>query len=200
MKVLTLFGTRPEIIRLSRVIPLLDAHATHTLVHTGQNYDPRLSDLFFEELGVRAADEHLGVRASGFAGQAAQILERSAAALARVRPDRLLILGDTNSGLAAVVAARMGIPVYHMPSRLILLGHGENSIFEIHGQLLTLFPMLEVVPVIADIRNTERLDEAFRAHDRGRGSRDRGAAQRRTGRTGRVGDGAPRLRRLVGDR
>jgi len=114
MKVLTLFGTRPEIIRLSRVIPLLDAHATHTLVHTGQNYDPRLSDLFFEELGVRAADEHLGVRASGFAGQAAQILERSAAALARVRPDRLLILGDTNSGLAAVVAARMGIPVYHM--------------------------------------------------------------------------------------
>jgi UDP-N-acetylglucosamine 2-epimerase (non-hydrolysing) len=114
MKILTLFGTRPEIIRLSRVIPLLDKHATHTLVHTGQNYDPRLSDLFFQELGVRAPDEHLGVRASGFAGQAAQILERSADVLARVRPDRLLILGDTNSGLSAMVAARMGIPVYHM--------------------------------------------------------------------------------------
>jgi UDP-N-acetylglucosamine 2-epimerase (non-hydrolysing) len=84
------------------------------LVHTGQNYDARLSDIFFADLGVRAPDEHLGVRADGFAGQAAQILERSAEVFARVRPDRVLLLGDTNSGLAAVVAARMGIPVYHM--------------------------------------------------------------------------------------
>lgn len=114
MKVLTLFGTRPEIIRLSRVIPLLDRHAEHRLVHTGQNYDERLSDIFFKELGVRAPDAHLGVRASGFAAQAAAILEKSAVILERERPDRLLILGDTNSGLAAIVAARMGIPVYHM--------------------------------------------------------------------------------------
>jgi UDP-N-acetylglucosamine 2-epimerase (non-hydrolysing) len=114
MKVLTMFGTRPEIIRLSRVIPLLDKHAEHTIVHTGQNYDARLSDIFFDELGVRQPDVHMGVRADGFAAQAAQILERSAALFTEHRPDRLLILGDTNSGLSAIVAARMGIPVYHM--------------------------------------------------------------------------------------
>jgi UDP-N-acetylglucosamine 2-epimerase (non-hydrolysing) len=114
MKILTMFGTRPEIIRLSRVIPLLDRHADHRLVHTGQNYDPRLSDIFFDELGVRPPDIHLGAQADSFAGQAAQIIERSAGVMERDRPDRLLVLGDTNSGLAAIVAARMGIPVYHM--------------------------------------------------------------------------------------
>ena len=114
MTLVTVFGTRPEIIRLSRIIPLIDRHATHLLVHTGQNYDPRLSDIFFDELGVRRPDEHLDVRAGGFAAQAGQILERCGEVFARVRPDRLLVLGDTNSGLSAIVAARMGIPVYHM--------------------------------------------------------------------------------------
>jgi UDP-N-acetylglucosamine 2-epimerase (non-hydrolysing) len=115
MKVLTLFGTRPEIIRLSMVIPVLDRLCTQVLVHTGQNYDPRLSDIFFQDLGVRAPDVHLGVGDAGaFATQAAAILERSGEVLARERPDRVLILGDTTSGLAAVVAARMGVPVYHM--------------------------------------------------------------------------------------
>jgi UDP-N-acetylglucosamine 2-epimerase (non-hydrolysing) len=114
MKIVTLFGTRPEIIRLSRVIAAIDAHAQQLLVHTGQNFDPNLSDVFFRDLGVRNPDVHLGVEASSFAGQAAQILERSAAVLERERPDRLLILGDTNSGLAALVAARMHIPVFHM--------------------------------------------------------------------------------------
>ena len=114
MRVMTLFGTRPEIIRLSRVIPLLDRHADHVLVHTGQNYDPALSDVFFEELTLRPADVHLGVTATGFAEQAGAILQRSGRVLEERRPDRLLVLGDTNSGLAAVVAARMGIPVYHM--------------------------------------------------------------------------------------
>ena len=114
MKVLTLFGTRPEIIRLSRVIPRLDEVSEHLLVHTGQNHDPNLSDIFFEELRVRKPDVHLGVLGNGFAEQAAQILVRSGEVLARERPDRLLILGDTNSGLAAIVAARMGIPVLHM--------------------------------------------------------------------------------------
>lgn len=114
MKVVTVFGTRPEIIRLSEVIRRLDGFCEHTLVYTGQNYDPNLSDVFFAELGVRQPDIHLGIQASGFAGQAAQILERVDQVLDRVRPDRLLILGDTNSGLAAIVAARRGIPVYHM--------------------------------------------------------------------------------------
>lgn len=114
MKVVTVVGTRPEIIRLSRVVPLLDRFCTHRLVHTGQNYDPLLSDVFFEELGVRAPDVHLGITATGFAAQVGQLLPRVAEVLERERPDRLLVLGDTNSGLAAVVAARMGIPVFHM--------------------------------------------------------------------------------------
>jgi UDP-N-acetylglucosamine 2-epimerase (non-hydrolysing) len=114
MKVLTVVGTRPEIIRLSRVIPMLDAACTHRLVHTGQNYDPNLSDVFFEELGVRQPDEHLHVTASGAAAQIGEMFTRMGAVLERERPDRVLILGDTNSGLTALIAARLGIPVYHM--------------------------------------------------------------------------------------
>lgn len=114
MKVMTLFGTRPEIIRLSRVIQRLDQCSEQVLAYTGQNYDPNLSDIFFRQLEVRSPDIHLGIQADDFAEQAGQILARSGEILARVRPERLLILGDTNSGLAAIVAARMGIPVYHM--------------------------------------------------------------------------------------
>ena len=114
MKILTLFGTRPEIIRLSRIIPLLDEHCEQILVHTGQNYDPSLSQVFLDELKVRPLDHHLGVQSSSFGEQAGQILTKTDALLDRVKPDRLLILGDTNSGLAAVVAARRGIPVFHL--------------------------------------------------------------------------------------
>src|ERR1039458_4960509 len=109
-----ILGTRPEIIRLSLVIPLLDQLCQHILVHTGQNYDDRLSQVFFDELGVRKPDVYMGVRATGFGGQIGQILERSEALFLEHRPDRLLILGDTNSGLAAIIARRLGIPVYHM--------------------------------------------------------------------------------------
>jgi UDP-N-acetylglucosamine 2-epimerase (non-hydrolysing) len=114
VRVLTVFGTRPEIIRLSEVIRRLDAACEHTLVYTGQNYDPLLSDVFFEQLGVRRPDVHLGVRASGFAEQAAAIVAGIDAVLAERRPDRVVILGDTNSGLAAIPAARRRIPVYHL--------------------------------------------------------------------------------------
>lgn len=114
MKIMTVLGTRPEIIRLSLIIPLLDQFSQHILVHTGQNYDARLSKIFFDELGVREPDVNMGVRAAGFGGQIGQILERSEALFLEHRPDRLLILGDTNSGLAAIVARRLGIPVYHM--------------------------------------------------------------------------------------
>lgn len=114
MKIMTVLGTRPEIIRLSLIIKLLDRSAAHTLVHTGQNYDERLSGLFFDELGIRQPDVFLGVRGAGFADQAGQILARIEPVLMEHRPDRLLILGDTNSGLTAFVARRLGIPVYHM--------------------------------------------------------------------------------------
>lgn len=114
MRVMTVLGTRPEIIRLSLVIDLLDRACEHVLVHTGQNYDERLDRIFFEELGVRAPDVNLGVRGAGFGDQMGQILARIEPVFLERRPDRLLILGDTNSGLTALVARRLGIPVYHM--------------------------------------------------------------------------------------
>jgi UDP-N-acetylglucosamine 2-epimerase (non-hydrolysing) len=114
MKILTVLGTRPEIIRLSRVIGKLDAACDHILVHTGQNFDPRLSDVFFDELGVRKPDHYLGVQACSFGEQVGKILSAGEEVLRAERPDRVLILGDTNSGLVAFVAKRMGIPVYHM--------------------------------------------------------------------------------------
>jgi UDP-N-acetylglucosamine 2-epimerase (non-hydrolysing) len=114
MKVVTVFGTRPEIIRLSEVVRRLDPFCDHVLVHTGQNHDPLLSDVFFSDLGSRTPDVHLGIEAAGFAEQAGQIIARAGAVFERERPDRVLILGDTNSGLAALAAARMRIPVFHM--------------------------------------------------------------------------------------
>lgn len=114
MKVATVLGTRPEIIRLSRIIPLLDKNCEHLLVHTGQNFDRRLSGLFFEELGVREPDVHLGVESTSFGAQAGQILERIEQTFAERKPDRLLVLGDTNSGLSAVIARKAGIAVFHM--------------------------------------------------------------------------------------
>lgn len=114
MKVMTILGTRPEIIRLSGIVPLLDQASDHVLVHTGQNYNHRLSRIFFSELKVRDPDVYLGVRSNSFAGQIGQILEKSEELFMKYRPDRLLILGDTNSGISAIVARRLGIPVYHM--------------------------------------------------------------------------------------
>ena len=111
---MTVLGTRPEIIRLSRVIELLDSCTEHVLVHTGQNFEDTLDGLFFRELQVRAPDVNLNVRASSFADQIAQILVGAERVMLDHRPDRVLILGDTNSGLSAVVARRLGIPVYHM--------------------------------------------------------------------------------------
>jgi UDP-N-acetylglucosamine 2-epimerase (non-hydrolysing) len=111
---MTILGTRPEIIRLSRVIEVLDGQCEHILVHTGQNHDDRLSGLFFRELHVREPDVSLGICAPGFAEQVGRILCGVEAVLREHRPDRVLILGDTNSGLSAIVARRLAIPVYHM--------------------------------------------------------------------------------------
>lgn len=114
MKIMTIVGTRPEIIRLSRIMPKLDELCEHVLVHTGQNFDPKLSDLFFEQLALRAPDHPLHIRAESAGEQIGAIMAQSEAVLRAEQPDRLLLLGDTNSALAAVMAQRMGIPVYHM--------------------------------------------------------------------------------------
>lgn len=115
-KVLTILGTRPEIIRLSRVIPLLDDLCDHVLVHTGQNFDDRLNGLFFRDLGVRDPDIAMGVRADTFGEQIGQILAKAEQIFREEKPDTVLVLGDTNSGIAAFVAKRMGIRVAHMES------------------------------------------------------------------------------------
>jgi UDP-N-acetylglucosamine 2-epimerase (non-hydrolysing) len=111
---MTILGTRPEIIRLSRVIPQLDKFCEHLFVHTGQNYEESLSGVFLRELGLRAPDVHLGVRSEGFGEQVARIFEGMDRLLAERRPDRIVILGDTNSALSAIVAARRRIPVFHL--------------------------------------------------------------------------------------
>ena len=114
MKVMTVLGTRPEIIRLSRIIEKLDRLCQHVLVHTGQNYDVNLSDIFFQQLGLRQPDYSLGVRGATFGEQIGKIIATSEQVILTEKPDRVLILGDTDSCLAAIVAKRMGIPVYHM--------------------------------------------------------------------------------------
>jgi UDP-N-acetylglucosamine 2-epimerase (non-hydrolysing) len=117
MKVMTIAGTRPELIRLSRIIPALDEVCEHTFVWTGQNYDPKLSDLFFEELAVRKPDEVIfdpELRYTSFASWVGAMIDCVKPVLERRAPDKVLILGDTNSAMSSYVAKRMGIPVYHM--------------------------------------------------------------------------------------
>ncbi len=114
MKVLTVLGTRPEIIRLSRVTEKLDETCDHKLVHTGQNFDPNLSDIFFKQLRVRNPDFYLGVTGDTFGQQVGTMLTKVDGVLHQEKLDALLILGDTNSGLCSFLAKRMGIPVYHM--------------------------------------------------------------------------------------
>ena len=114
MKVMTVLGTRPEIIRLSQVIPVLDRHCEHILVDTGQNQDSLLSDIFYSGLDVRRPDISLGIIGQSPAQQIAKILTGVEELITRHRPDRMLILGDTNSGLAALIACRMGVPVFHL--------------------------------------------------------------------------------------
>lgn len=116
MKVMTIVGTRPEIIRLSRVIDRLDRTEgiDHVLVHTGQNYDYSLNQVFFHDLGLRAPDHYLGVDTSSLGTVLGGVLVGTEKVLLEERPDAMLVLGDTNSCIAAVMAKRMRIPVYHM--------------------------------------------------------------------------------------
>lgn len=114
MKIMTIFGTRPEIIRLSLVMKILDQHSEHITVHTGQNYHESLSDIFIKDLEIRTPNVHLGIKADSFGEQIGQILSKTDEVLEQYKPDRILILGDTNSALSAITAARRGIPVFHM--------------------------------------------------------------------------------------
>ena len=114
MKVLTVVGTRPEIIRLSRVIPALDESVDHVLVHTGQNPNDSLNDVFFRELGIRKPDHEFGIDTRSLGSMLAEILGQTEQVLLKEKPDAFLVLGDTNSALSALMAKRMNIPVYHM--------------------------------------------------------------------------------------
>lgn len=116
LKVMTILGTRPEIIRLSRVMALLDEHVEHRIVHTGQNYDFELNEIFFRDLKVRKPDYFLGIDCSTLGRAYGNILIGIEDVLIKERPDAVLVLGDTNSAIAAIMAKRMKIPVYHMES------------------------------------------------------------------------------------
>ncbi|MGH3870141.1 MAG: non-hydrolyzing UDP-N-acetylglucosamine 2-epimerase [Pseudonocardiaceae bacterium] len=114
IKVVTIMGTRPEMIRLSRVIARLDRMTVHIVVHTGQNYDYELNEIFFDDLGLRRPDHFLNVATSSLGATLGDILVKVEGVLERERPHAVLVLGDTNSCISAVMARRMRIPVYHL--------------------------------------------------------------------------------------
>lgn len=114
LKVATIVGTRPELIRLSRVMAALDRHCDHLIVHTGQNYDYELNGIFFEDLGLRKPDIFLEAAGDTAAETIGNVIARSAQVLAQHRPDAVLVLGDTNSCLAVISAKRLKIPTFHM--------------------------------------------------------------------------------------
>jgi len=114
LKLMTILGTRPEIIRLSEVIKKCDTYFDHILVHTGQNYDYTLNQIFFEDLGLRAPDYYLEAVGSDLGETIGNIIAKSYKLMAELQPDALLILGDTNSCLSAISAKRLHIPIFHM--------------------------------------------------------------------------------------
>jgi len=113
-KVMTIVGTRPELIKLCRVIDELDTHTKHILVHTGQNFDYELNEIFFEQLNIRKPDHFLDVAGDSVAQTIGNVIARSDVVMEKERPDAILILGDTNSSLCAISAKRRKIPIFHM--------------------------------------------------------------------------------------
>lgn len=114
LKIVTVIGTRPEIIRLSRTMSLLDEHLTQVIVHTGQNYDYELNEIFWKELELRKPDYFLNVDTSSLGAAVGDIMRKTEEVLRKEQPDGLLVLGDTNSCLSAYIAKRMHIPIFHM--------------------------------------------------------------------------------------
>ncbi len=111
---MTIAGTRPELIRLSEIIKKADIYFDHVFVHTGQNYDARLNDIFYEDLGIRQPDYYLGVVGNHLGETMGNIISKSYELMREVNPDALLILGDTNSALSAIAAKRLKVPIFHM--------------------------------------------------------------------------------------
>ncbi|MCM1412714.1 MAG: UDP-N-acetylglucosamine 2-epimerase, partial [Lachnospiraceae bacterium] len=114
LKVMTVIGTRPEIIRLSEVIKKCDNYFDHVLVHTGQNYDYTLNQIFFEDLGLRKPDYYLDAVGNDLGETIGNIIAKSYKLMAELKPDAFLVLGDTNSALTAISAKRLKIPIFHM--------------------------------------------------------------------------------------
>jgi len=114
LKVMTIIGTRPEIIRLSKIISLLDEYTSHILVHTGQNYDYELNEVFFKDLNLRKPDYFLNVNTTSLGNVLGDTIIKSEAIMINEKPDAVLILGDTNSSIAVIIAKRLRIPIYHM--------------------------------------------------------------------------------------
>lgn len=113
LKVMTIVGTRPELIKMSRVFAELDRHMNHVLVHTGQNYDYELNQIFFDDLGIRKPDHFLDAVGENVAQTIARVIEKADAVMEQEKPDALLLYGDTNSCLAVIAAKRRKIPVFH---------------------------------------------------------------------------------------
>ena len=114
LKLMTILGTRPEIIKMSAIIKKCDKYFDHVLVHTGQNYDYTLNEVFFKDLGLRAPDYYLGVVGENLGQTMGNVISKSYELMAQVKPDALIVLGDTNSCLSVVAAKRLKIPVFHM--------------------------------------------------------------------------------------
>lgn len=180
---MTVVGTRPEIIRLSATIKLLDEHTDHILVHTGQNYDYELNEVFFEDLGLRKPDHFLRADTSSLGKALGTILSKTESVIHEERPDAFLVLGDTNSCISAVIAKRLKVPVFHMEAgnrsfdenvpeetnrrlvdhvadyNLVYTEHGRRNLLAegIHPSriLLTGSPMREVLQ-----QNAERIEKS----------------------------------------
>ena len=114
LKVMTIFGTRPEIIRLSAILKKLDDYSHHVMVHTGQNYDYSLNQVFFDDFQLRKPDHFLGVQSDTIGAQIGKILIGAERVIRAEQPDAVLILGDTNSALSSIIAKRYKVPVFHM--------------------------------------------------------------------------------------
>lgn len=183
LKVMTVVGTRPEIIRLSATIKLLDEHTEHILVHTGQNYDYELNEVFFEDLGLRKPDHFLHADTSSLGAALGSILAKTEAVIKAEGPEAFLVLGDTNSCISAVIAKRLKVPVFHMEAgnrsydenvpeetnrRLVDHVADYNLVYTEHGRrnllaegihparlLLTGSPMREVLA-----QNSTQIDES----------------------------------------
>jgi UDP-N-acetylglucosamine 2-epimerase (non-hydrolysing) len=114
MKIMSIFGTRPEIIRLSRIFPLLDANFKHIMVNTNQNYTSELNSIFFSDLKIRKPDYNLNIKTEKFGTEISEIILQTEKIIVKEKPDVMIILGDTNSGLAAIIGAHYGIKIVHL--------------------------------------------------------------------------------------